>query len=69
MALNVSVPNLGDVTLVPTWPHAGAPSNGTSGTFANIANKGDLLSDTTNAALYINQGTLASPTWTQITIP
>ena len=42
---------------------AGAPS-GT--TFQNIAEKGSLLTDTTNAKLYINTGTLAAPTWTVV---
>jgi hypothetical protein len=44
---------------------AGAPSNGTSGTYAGIAPKGALLVDTTNGTLYQNTGTQASPTWTQ----
>ena len=46
-----------------------APTNGTSGTLANIATKGSLLSDTTNGALYYNTGTGASPTWSAVTIP
>ena len=49
-----------------TWYNAGAPVNGTSGTFANQAAKGALLVDQTNATLYINVGTLASPTWQSI---
>jgi hypothetical protein len=69
MAISVFVPALGDVLLVPNWPHAGAPSNGTSGTLAGFAQPGDQLTDTTNLNLYINKGTSASPTWTQITIP
>jgi hypothetical protein len=44
--------------------NAGAPTNGTSGTFAAIARKGDLLIDYTNGSLYQNTNTLASPTWT-----
>src|SRR5271157_309345 len=60
------LPRLGDVNLVPTWAHAGAPSNGTSGTLANVAGVGDLLIDTTNAVCYQNTGTTASPTWTHI---
>src|SRR5271157_89705 len=60
------LPRLGDVNLVPTWAHAGAPSNGTSGTLANVAGVGDLLIDTTNAVCYQNTGTTASPTWTQL---
>jgi hypothetical protein len=46
--------------------NAGAPTNGTSGTFAGIAMKGALLVDTTNAILYINTNTQASPTWTKV---
>jgi 3-hydroxyisobutyrate dehydrogenase-like beta-hydroxyacid dehydrogenase len=45
--------------------NAGAPSNGT--TLANVAPKGSLLLDTTNAVLYQNTNTLASPTWTALT--
>lgn len=60
----------GDTPLLAViYAHAGAPSSGTSGTLAGIAGKGDLLSDTTNGNLYYNTGTLASPTWSQITIP
>lgn len=59
----------GTVNLVPVWPHSGAPTNGTSGTFANVASVGDLLVDTTNAVLYINTGTSASPTWSAFTNP
>jgi hypothetical protein len=44
--------------------YAGAPTNGT--TFAGQAAKGCLLVDTTNAFLYINTGTQASPTWTKV---
>jgi hypothetical protein len=43
--------------------NAGAPVDGTSGTYAAIAIKGQLLTDTTNANLYINTGTQASPVW------
>jgi hypothetical protein len=56
----------GDVNLVPVWPNAGAPSNGTSGTLAGYTQKGDLLVDTTNGNLYQNTGTQASPTWTEV---
>ena len=47
--------------------NAGAPTSGTSGTFATLASKGALLIDTTNATLYQNTNTMASPTWTQLT--
>lgn len=69
MPITLWSPQLGDVILAVTFPHAGAPTNGTSGTLANVAGKGDMLSDTTNGNLYYNTGTSASPTWTQITIP
>lgn len=48
------------------FTNAGAPTNGASGTGAGKAPKGSLLSDVTNAKLYINTGTLASPTWTVV---
>jgi len=48
-----------------TWRYAGTPSDGTSGTYAGVAEKGDLLIDTTNAKLYQNTNTKASPTWTE----
>ncbi len=44
--------------------NAGAPTNGV--TFANVAAVVALLIDTTNAKLYINTGTVASPTWTVV---
>ena len=53
----------GDVVL-PIATNAGAPTNGTSGTLAGIAARGSLLLDVTNAVLYQNSNTLASPTWT-----
>jgi len=50
--------NLGILT------NAGAPTNGTSGTFAGLAGPGCVLLDITNKNLYINTNTKASPTWT-----
>lgn len=44
--------------------NAGAPTSGASGTFNGFAGIGALLLDITNANLYINTGTKASPTWT-----
>ena len=46
--------------------NAGAPVNGAGGTLAGMAGKGALLVDTTNARLFINTGTQASPTWTLV---
>jgi hypothetical protein len=46
--------------------NAGAPTSGTSGTGAGSAPKGSLLNDTTNGVLYMNTGTQASPTWTEV---
>ena len=40
---------------------AGAPVNGTTG--AGIGGPGSTYFDTTNKVLYVNTGTLASPTW------
>ena len=46
--------------------NAGAPTNGTTGTGAGVATRGQLLTDTTNGELYINTGSTASPTWSEI---
>lgn len=43
--------------------NAGAPTSGTSGTFAGKAGPACLLLDTTNTNLYMNVNTKASPTW------
>lgn len=53
----------GDPTGFGIYRNAGAP---TGSTLANVAQKGALLVDTTNAKLYVNTGTLASPTWTVV---
>lgn len=45
----------------------GAPTDGTSGTGAGQAGKGSRYTDTTNANLYLNAGTKASPTWKLVT--
>lgn len=66
MSLPVWTTTKGGVLLVPVYPHAGAPSNGTSGTLAGFAQPGDLLVDTTGLVTYQNTGTQVSPTWTQI---
>ncbi len=43
--------------------NAGAPTNGTSGTFAGFAGIGSILLDSTNGKFYLNVNTKASPTW------
>jgi hypothetical protein len=48
--------------------NAGTPTNGTSGTGAKKAGPGCLLIDITNKVLYINTNTLASPTWSGISV-
>lgn len=45
---------------------AGAPTDGTSGDGAGVAEIGSLYTDTTNGVLYINTNTKASPTWTKV---
>lgn len=42
---------------------SGPPTNGTSGTGANVADIGSVCWDETNGRLYINRGSKASPTW------
>lgn len=57
----------GDINLgndVAVIGKAGAPTDGTSGTGAGLAGPGSLCIDRTNAVLYINTGTKASPVWT-----
>ena len=51
------------------WPNAGAPTSGTSGTYAGSAAPGDLLVDTTNGIVYKNINTAASPTWIPLPVP
>jgi len=46
---------------------AGVPVDGVSGTGAGDAGKGSIYVDTTNGKLYVNGGTLASPTWKLVT--
>lgn len=47
--------------------YAGAPSSGTSGTYAGVAAAGALLHDTNKGVLFINEGTSLSPYWTPTT--
>jgi hypothetical protein len=46
---------------------AGVPVDGVSGTGAGEAGKGSIYSDQTNGKLYVNGGTLVSPTWKLVT--
>jgi len=67
MAQTFFLPGFGDVNLTPTWSHAGSPSSGTAGTLLGVAGKGDLLSDTSGAELYICTASSASSiTWAEI---
>lgn len=51
------------------WNNAGAPTSGTSGTYAGSVAPGDLLVDTTNGIVYKNTNTTASPTWVPLPAP
>ena len=59
---NDAVNSPGDNVLV--FRFTGAPVDGASGTRAGSAGLGSLLIRTDTGVLYINTGTLASPTWT-----
>ena len=49
-----------------SFRNAGDPTNGTSGTYAGIADPGDILIDTTNKKIFQNTNTAASPTWSML---
>lgn len=49
------------------FTNAGAPTDGTNGTLAGVANPGSLLVDVTTFVVYMNKNTKASPTWRTIT--
>ncbi len=51
----------------PLLTNNGAPTSGASGTYNGQAGLGTLLIDFATPNLYINTGTLASPTWTLFT--
>jgi hypothetical protein len=53
---------------VPFLTISGAPSNGTSGTYAGQVGPGAGLVDYLNGIEYQNTGTLASPVWTRQTV-
>lgn len=48
---------------VPILTISGAPTNGASGSYQGQAGPGAILIDYTNGVVYVNSGTLASPTW------
>lgn len=48
------------------FPIAAVPTNGTSGTGANVLGKGALVVNTLTGLYYANTGTKASPVWTGI---
>lgn len=45
------------------WYGDGAPTDGTSGTYAGKIPKGALYQDQTNGVLYVNVGTQTSPVY------
>ena len=49
-----------------SWQVTGPPLSGTSGTLAGFATPGAMAWDITNAVLYANEGTTASPYWTPV---
>jgi len=63
---NIFVPIAGTTVMPSILYGAGAPTDGTSGTHVGLASPGTLYIDTTNAKLYINTNTAASPTWTVV---
>lgn len=48
------------------FAQAGAPADGTTGSFAGRAPTGSLLTDTAAGRLYVNTGSRASPAWTLV---
>ena len=56
-----------EVALQRVYLSNAAPTSGTSGTGAGVAPTGMLLIDYTNANLYVNGGTQASPAWKLVT--
>ena len=67
MAFENTTPIAGSLRRV--FTNAGAPTSGTSGTYAGTALPGDLLVDTTNGVVYANKNTQASPSWAPIPAP
>lgn len=48
------------------WENAGPPSSGTTGTLYGVAKPGELLLDTTNGVVFVNEGSQASPYWSPV---
>lgn len=65
IAPDSAAPQAGGGTLGP-WLFGGLPINGTRGTFWGQAAPGALLIRTDTPILYINTGSLLSPTWTEV---
>lgn len=63
----VQMPGIRSDVLGP-YAFTGAPVNGTSGTLAGVAGPGALAVQTDGAPpkLFINTGSLASPTWVSV---
>lgn len=51
-------------TEVGNFAWAAAPTNGSSGTLAGVAQPGTVYIDTNTETRYVNTGTKASPVWT-----
>lgn len=62
--LSVSLSLSNDIVIL---KRAGVPVDGTSGTGAGISGPGSICVDYTNANLYVNGNTKASPTWKLVT--
>jgi hypothetical protein len=66
MPMNVLTTDRGDQVFAAIFRNAGAPTNNV--TFLGVAVRGDLLSDTTNANLYMcTVSTATTITWAQYT--
>lgn len=62
LAVSLSMGN--DVVIL---TNAGVPTNGGAGTGVGVAGPGSICVDYTNANLYVNGNTKASPTWKLVT--
>lgn len=64
MLKNLVSKNMGFFTLT-----SGSPTSGTSGTYAGYAATGAMMFNEATGAVFINTGTLASPTWSSMGAP